>query len=248
MRTLRIMGVLGVSAILLSASVAFAEETQVGVEQRVEARKEAKAKIEAQREEVKKRIETTREETKKRMEMKREEAKQRMNDIRDKTKKQMAEKIAGQLENLNKKWTDHFVQLLERYDTIVLKIQERTDIAAANGKDVTIVNTAIKSANAAIESARMAVIAQAAKTYVLDTSSITTTTVTTTTDSGQNELMKNLRNAFQDLHKTLFKDLKALRDGVMKDAKKAIKDALETLGKVPKVDDDNATSADKSNQ
>lgn len=273
MRTLRIMGVLGATAVLLSAGVAFAEEGRTNIASnagtRVEvkdttrvnmetARKEAKTKMETAREEAKTRMETAREEAKVRIEAVREDAKakmesqrekagKRLDDIRDKSKKQMAEKIAEQLEKLNKKWTDHFVQSLERYDAIILKIQERADIAATNGKGITLVSAAIKSANTAIESARTAVIAQAAKTYALDASSITTTTATTTT-SGQDELMKGLRTQFQNLHKTLFKDLFALRDGVMKDAKRAIQDALKTLGNVPNVDEENATSTDKSNQ
>ena len=200
MRTLRIIGVLGASAILLSASAVFAEETQVGVEQKVEVRKEAMVKIEAQREETKARMEATREEAKKlvekvreetkaRMETKREEAKQRLSGIRDKAKKQLAEKLANQFDNLNSKWTDHFIQQLDRLSDILLKIQNRADIAATNGKDATVTNAVIQSANIAVASARTVVITQAAKTYTLDTSSITTTVATTTTN-GQNELIK----------------------------------------------------------
>ncbi len=226
MGLLKTIGVVGGAAgILLSASVAFAEERPVGAEQKVEARKEAKAKIEAQREEVKTRIE-----------IKREEAKQRLNDIRDKTKQQLAEKLAGQFDNLNKKWTDNFIKQLDHYDAVLLKIQERSDIASTNGKDVTAVSAAIKSANTAIDNARTAVVAQAAKTYTLDASSVTNT-VATTTDSGQDKLLKGLRKAFQDLHKTLFNDLKALRDGVMKDSRTAVQNALQTLSRIPKVDD-----------
>ena len=291
MHRLKTIGVAGATvALLLSASVAFAEETQVGIEQRTDAREEAKAKIEAQREEAKKKIEIQREEAKKRMEItreeaktrmetarevakqkmetqreeakqkmetarenakakmetKREEAKQRLSDIRDKKKQELALKLANQFEELNKKWTDHFTQQLGRLGEILLKIQERADTAASNGKDVTAVSTAIKSANTAIDSARTAVVAQASKTYTLDVSSVTTTVATTTTN-GQDELMRGLRTQFQNLHKTLFKDLFALRDGAMKDARKAVQDALQTLSKVPNVDDDSA-STDDSNQ
>ena len=252
MRTLKIMGVLGASAILLSASAALAEERTVGVEQKVEVRKEAKAKIEAQREEVKARmeikheetktrIETAREEAKVRMEAQREKAKQRLSDIKDKAKQQKAERIAEQLENLNKKWTDRFAQLLERYGDILLKIQERSNIAAANGKDTTAANAAIQSANSAIATAQTAVTAQAAKTYVLDASSITTS-AETTTSSGQSELMKALRTQFQKLQKALLNDLFALRDGAMKDARTAVQSALQALSQIPKVDDDNDSS------
>lgn len=210
------------------------EETKTRMET---ARKEAKVKMETQREETKSRIEAKREEAKNKMEVQREKAKQRLSDIRDKKKQELAQRLANQFEKLNEKWTDRFTEQLDRLGEILLKIQERSDIASTNGKDVIATNAAIQSANTAIDNARTAVVAQAAKTYVLDTSSVTTTVATTTTN-GQDELMKGLRTQFQSLHKALFKDLYALRDGVMKDARGAVQNALQTLGKIPKVDDD----------
>lgn len=210
------------------------------------AREVAKTKMETQREEAKQKMETKREETKTRMEAQREKTKQRVADIRDKAKQEMATKIADQFDNLNKKWTDRFTEQLGRLGEILLKIQERADIASTNGKDITATNTAIQSANTAIDNARTAVVAQAAKTYTLDTSSIATTVATTTTN-GQDELMKGLRTQFQNLHKTLFKDLFALRDGEMKRADTAVRSALKTLSQIPKVDDDD-DSTDDSDQ
>src|SRR3989344_8642479 len=259
MHRLKTIGVaVATVALLLSAGVAFAEETQVGIEQRTGAREEAKAKIEAQREvakqkmetqreEAKQKMETARENAKAKMETKREEAKQRLSDIRDKKKQELALKLANQFEELNKKWTDHFTEQLGRFSEIILKIQERADTAASNGKDVTAANVPIQSSTTAISTAQTAVTAQAAKTYTLDTSSITTSTAITTS-GGQNEFMKGLRTQFQNLHKSLFKDLFALRDGAMKDARKSVQDALQTLSQIPKVDDDSATSTVESNQ
>lgn len=254
------MGIVtSVAGVLLSAGVAFAEDktetnvqdttsvrtkpTEVRKEARVKmetAREETKVRMETAREEAKVRIETAREETKTRMETKREESKQRLNDIRDKKKHQMAERFTEQFDKLNKKWTDHFMQLLDRHTAILLKVQKRADIAATKGKDITAASAAIQSAKTAIESARAAVVAQASKSYALDASVVTTTNATTTA-SGQDELIKGLRTAFQDLHKTLFKDLYALRDGVMKDARAAVQFALQTLRQIPKVDDDSAS-------
>jgi F0F1-type ATP synthase membrane subunit b/b' len=243
-KTIGVVG--GVAGVLLSASVAFAEDSGGRVitatatttkNVRAEtAREETKTRIETAREEAKTRIEKAREEAKTRMETKREKAKERINDIRDKAKQQLAEKLANQFEELNKKWTDNCIKQLDHYSAVLLKIQERADIASTNGKDTTATNIGITSAKTAIETARTAVVAQAAKSYVLDTSTLTTT-VATTTDSGQDKLVKNIRNAFQDLHKSLFSDLKALRDGVMKDARTAVQSALQTLSKIPKVDD-----------
>ena len=263
MRTFRIIGVVGTAALLLSASVVFAEERPKNVElrtgesrakvatttrmlgetkeaakERLEAvRKEVKDKMEAAREEARARMEVAREEAKTRIAEKREKAEKRVADIQDKVKKQMAEKIAKQLERLNSTWTGHFMNVLERYDAIVLKMQDRSAKAAAAGRDITAANTAIEAAKTAVASAKTAVIAQAAKAYALDTAAVTTT-VATTTPTGQGELIQSLRKAFQNLHTSLFKDLFALRDGAMKDARGAVQNALQALGKVPKVDDD----------
>jgi len=275
MNKLKVIGVAsGVAAMLMSAPVAFAledgrtnvtgvrplvtrpvatttrsvkvEAAREEAKTRMEnAREVTKTRMETAREEAKTRIETAREEAKTRMEKKREEAKQRLSDIRDKKKQQLAEKLAEQFDKLNKKWTDNFIKQLDHYGAVLLKIQERSDIASTNGKDVTAVSASIKSANTAIDSARTAVVAQAAKTYTLDASSITTSTATTTS-RGQDELMKGLRTQFQSLHKALFNDLKTLRDGTMKDARSAVQNALQTLSKIPKVDDDSDSIDDSA--
>lgn len=211
------------------------------------ARDEAKQRVEAAREEAKTRIETVREEAKARIEAQREKATQRLADIQDKTKKQLAERLAKQFEHLNKTWTDHFMKLLNRYDEIVLKMRDRASAAAGNGRDVTAALAAIQSAETAIQTARTAVVAQAAKTYVLDTSAVGAATATTTPE-GQSEMMQKLRGAFQNLHAALFRDLFALRDGPMRDARAAVQRALQALGQVPGVDNGNATSTAQTNQ
>lgn len=223
------------------------EKAREEAKTRMEAKREdAKQKMETAREETKSRIEAKREEVKNKMEAQREKAKQRITDIRDKAKQEMAAKIAEQFEKLNEKWTDRFTEQLDRLGEILLKMQERADIAATNGKDVSATSAAIQSAKTAIATAQTAVAAQAAKAYVLNASAVKTA-VATTTDAGQENLMKGLRTQFQSLHKTLFKDLFALRDGPMKDARGAVQNALQTLGKIPKVDDD-SDSADDSSQ
>ena len=177
------------------------------------------------------------------METQREKIKQRIADIRDKKKQETAAKIAGQFEKLNKKWTDRFTEQLGRLGEILMKIQERSDIAATKGNDTSAVNAAIQTAQTAITTAQAAVTAQAAKTYVLNASAVTTT-VATTTDKGQENLIKGLRTQFQSLHKALFKDLFALRDGVMKNARSAVQGALKTLSQIQKIQktDDNANN------
>ena len=275
MSLLKTVGIIGgIAVFLLSATVVFAQSQTVtdiqgtAQEQIKTAREEVKARMETTREETKARIETAREETKTRMEdarkeakarieavreeaktrmeTQREEAKQRLNDIRDKMKQQRAQHLTEQFDRLNKKWTDHFMQLLNRYEAILLKIQERADNAATNGKDTAAVNTSIQSAQTAIENARDAVVAQAVASYTLDISTLAVGATMTT--EGQDELLRGFRTAFQDLHKTLFNDLFALRDGAIKDTRATVQAALQALSQIPKVDDDDDASTDDSNQ
>lgn len=258
MRTLRTVGAIGtVTALLLSAGVAFAATkpaVTAATAERTEVRNVRAVATTTLRSGNERKVASTSQE---RMKAKREEAQakgtakrekvaQRIKDIEDKAKKEAAQKIAEQFENLNKTWTDKFMNQLDKYDAIVQKMQARSSTAAAAGKDVTVANTAIGAAVTAIATAKEDVTAQAAKTYVLDTSTLPTTS--TTTPAGQTKLVQELRKKFQTMHTALFKDLFALRDGPMKDARKALENALKALGKVPKVDDDKETATSTPNQ
>lgn len=203
------------------------------------AREEAKERMETAREEAKTRMEAAREEAKTRMETVREEAKQRLSEIKNKAKQQNAERIAERFGKLNKTWTDHFMKLLDRFDEIVQKMQNRAATAAAAGKDTAAADAAIQAAGAAIASARDAVIAQVAKTYTLDAAMISETTDAATTDE-QEALVQSVRDSFQSAHRSLFNDLYALRDGALTSARRALQGALQALGDIPNVDDADA--------
>lgn len=237
------MGVISsAAAVLLSAGVAFAQEQTTAVAESGAARPiAAPADRSGSRQNAQERIQAARAEAQERVAAQREKAAERLAAIQDKTKQQMAKRIAERFENLNKVWTDHFARLLDRYGAVVEKMKDRSGIAAAAGKDVAAANTAIQTAEAAIATARTAVATQAAKTYVLDTSAIPAPTASTT-PSEQAALTQNLRSAFKKLHDALFKDLFALRDGAMTDARKAVQNALQELGKIPGVDEGAATS------
>jgi len=245
MRTLRTIGIVSSAAVsLLSATIAFAEgqATSTAYKNQISERRAAIAST------TQKKIEVVREEAQTRTVAQREKIAERVADIQDKVKQQLAQRLIKQFENLNKIWTDHFMNLMDHYDAILQKIQDRANIAANAGKNIASTTAAIQSAKTAIASARTAVIAQAAETYTPDTSVVTTTT-STTMPSGQKELLQNLRNSFKNLHRTLFQDLLALRDGPMKNARKAVQSALQTLTKIPKVDEGNATTTvENSNQ
>ncbi len=250
----RSIGVAGsAAAILFSATVAFAEEkptnirmgepgkNPAGMYRLMGASTTATTTRGEIREAAHDRLQVVREEMQDRMKEQRDKAQQRLADIKDKAKQQMAERLAKQFENLNATWTDHFIKVLDRLDAIVLKIQNRTNIAAGNGKDVGTATAAIASAKTAIASARAAVTEQAGKVYAIDPSAIPVTT-STTTPSGQDELVRGLRTSFKNLHSALFKDLFALRDGPITDARKAVQNALQVLAAIVGNDEGSATS------
>ena len=253
MSTFRTIGIVGVAvSLLLSGTIAFAEGRVPGAlrEKQDGPRGPMLASTTERQsgEETRARLQDVRDSAKARIEKEHQKEAQHLSGIKDKVKQEMAQRLADQFDNLNTKWTDHFINELDTYGTILQKIQDRAAIAASAGKDISSTTAAILAAQTAIATARAAVIAQAAKTYAIPTSTLPTPTVASSTPSGQEQLMKGLRKSFQTLHKTLFDDLKALRDGVMKDAYKAVKDALQSLEKVPRVDDENATSTGQTNQ
>lgn len=215
------------------------EDAKVRVEA---AREDAKVRVETAREDAKERVEAAREKAKERAEDMREKAKQRMEDIKDRTKQQMALRIADQFDHINTAWTNRFAQVLDRYDAILEKIRQRADAAAGAGASIASATAAIANAQSAIQTARDAVAAQAAMTYALDPVSVTATATATTTSNGQDELVNALRSAFRNQHNALFTDLFALRDGPMKNARQAVRAALETLKQIPKIDDEDSAT------
>lgn len=233
------MGVIGTAAaLLLTATVTFAEKGpggRSGEDSGRGSRVLASSTME--------RVQELRKEVRDRVEAERENAGKRLSDIRDKGKQEMAKRLAVQFDDLNLRWTNRFAETLDRYDALVEKIQVRADADAAAGTDMARATVAIQSATVAIAAARTAVLAQATKTYALDASVIPSTA--TSTSSGQEKIMQTLRKSFEATHKTLFKDLFALRDGPMKDARKAVQDAIQAIGKGSGADDENATSTAK---
>jgi hypothetical protein len=219
MRTLRVIGIIGgATAILLSGTVVLAREQATNTPRA--ARNGAVAT-------------STRQLT---AETVRTQAQQRIGEIKDKVIQQKAEKLAGQFQNLNKVWTDHFSNLLNRYTAIVQKMQARADIAAKNGKDVTAANASIQSAKDAIATAQAAVTAQTTKAYAPTIPVTMTGSQATATSSNDTEIVNELRTSFQNLHSTFFTDLFALRDGSMKNARVAMQTALKALQAVPEID------------
>ncbi|MDP3947553.1 MAG: hypothetical protein Q8Q41_02585 [bacterium] len=182
-------------------------------------REELRKEVKDHRDAVKENFQAIRETTRVKVEEKREEFRTRAQAIKDERKKEIALRVDDQLNKLNERWTQHFMNVLDKLTDILGKVQLRMEKAEANGVDATRVKAAIAAASTAIETARQAVEDQAKKTY----------SVTFTSEEG---LKQAMRNARQLLHR----DLAALRDGVMKNARQAVQNAIQSLRDIPRVD------------
>jgi hypothetical protein len=258
MRTLTKLGVIGSAAVfLLSGSVALAEGRENSgpkMPRGGDIRREASSTPEIERARLESVASSTQKFMQDRMQAAREQAQSRMTAVRqkeqqhlariqDKMKQEQAKRLAKQFDDLNKTWTDRFADTLNKYDAIVLRVQDRATAAASSSQDITSTTAALTAARTAIADARRAVLAQAGKVYAISTSTPATTTTATSTPNGQQgQLMKELRTSFNQMHQALFKDLFALRDGPMKAARDAVQAAIRTLGKVPGIDDDRGTA------
>ena len=216
----------GLVAIVFCLAFAFSAMAQtnqikIGLENIKAKRTELNTQLKKAQEAAKNRLEVAREEVKKTVEARQTELKDKISKLRDGKKRQIATRLDEQMARLNIQWTNHFSNVLNRLLEILGKIELRTTKAETSGKDVTAVKTAIQNAKAAIETARTAVETQAKKTYIATFSSET-----------------GLGAAFKVVREQLRKDLFGLRDGAMKNSRKAVQNALQALKSVPKVDED----------
>ena len=156
------------------------------------------------REESVDRMKEARENLQDRIEAKRAELKVRLQRIKDERKKQVVERIDKNLDAINKRMTDHFVNALGKLEDILVRIGERTDRAQDQGIDVASVNTAIIAAQEVIKVARAAVEAQAAKTY----------TIVVNTETGLKSDVGKVRQALHADLRVVFEAVKKARDAV----------------------------------
>lgn len=168
------------------------------------------------------------------MKVKKEDLRKKVSEIKDVKKREAAEKIIDQFSRINLIQTSHFSLVLNKLDAVLQKIKSRAEKAKNGGNDLTAVNQAIEKAEQSIAFARETVVAQAAKTYLVDASVFSG--ISATAIDGANSAVGRLRGKFKETRKQLFDDLSALRGGAIKSARESVKNATETLIKVPNVD------------
>jgi chromosome segregation ATPase len=164
-------------------------------------------------------IQAEREAMKQQFQARRDEFKQKIATLKDEKKKTTAELVNTKLTSINQKRTDQMSQNLKKLQEILTKIKTKSDAAGAAGKDVSSVNAAITAAQTAIDNAKTAVAAQAAKDYtpqVTDTATLRQAMGTSAKqlESDLNAAHKTVVNAKTALYAAA-KALVAITGGIM---------------------------------
>ena len=129
-----------------------------------------RAELQNARENFKKEVEAKRAELQNTVRAQREELKTKLKNIKDERKKTAVERIDKNLTDLNARMMAHYTNVLDQISGVLARVVSRADKAQTNGKDVTTARIAITDAQNAIDAARVAVVAQAGKTYSMNIS------------------------------------------------------------------------------
>jgi uncharacterized membrane protein len=196
------------------------ERSRISTQEFQQNRGEIQKLMEQNQLEIRNRIENKREEMKAKIDTFKDQLRARMREKISEKKQAVVERIYERVNDLNKRMTDHYLNVLDHLEKVLERIESRTAKAKINGRDVAQVETAIEKARQAINTARAAVEAQAEKVY--PPPEITTE--------------ENLKLDVGKLRKQLHDDLKAV-EKLVKDARDAVREAAVALAQIPKVDE-----------
>ena len=143
--------------------------------------------------------------------------------IKDANKKAIAERIDTKLGSINTVRTDRMASALDKMSEFLARLQARVASASSEGEDTTKATAALTSAQTAIDTARAAVVAQAAKTYTADVTDEAT-----------------LRTQMGGSVTQLITDLKATYD-VLNSAKKTLMAAVREVAHLGGIKSDTST-------
>jgi len=139
------------------------------------------------------------------------EVKNQVKNLKNESKQAAVDRINENLARLNDRKTQHMEQVLAHLVTIVERVKEKAQEAQVDGKNTTLIDSAIVSAEEAIVTAQAAVDVQSQKVYSVDTT---------------DEL--KVRQAAKEVIKSMRADLAATQELVML-AKKATHAAAKAL-------------------
>ena len=208
--------------ILATPTVAFAEDTMVTTNATTDivaptetttkptARPLTTSRMEA-KDAMKEKMTDAKTEFKDKMTQAREAFKEKLATIKDQKKQERVTNIDSRINEMNQKRTTEMAKHLERFGMVLSKISSRAATLKASGKVTTALDADIASAQTAIDAAKAAILAQAAKDYV----------VNVTTEIA-------LKGAASTAIKGFFSDIKAVYEKVVA-AQKAVQKAHQSL-------------------
>ncbi len=141
-----------------------------------------------------------------------EKVKKNIAKIKNKTKRTIAEKIYLRINELNQKLTDHYLNVLDQLQKVLVGITERADRSASRGIDVSLAREKINLAQEAIDKAKEEVQKQKDKIYELPQVSTET----------------KLKSAVGNIRKQFHSDIKAV-EAMVKEARDITHKAVTTL-------------------
>lgn len=183
-------------------------------------REEMRKEIEERQKQIRETVKTKREQMIQRIEQYREQLRERLKKIANETKRKIVERIYQRINDLNERITNHFLNVLDRLEEILERIESRTAKAVLHGRDVSEAEKAIEAAWTAIETAREAVKVQAEKVY----------------QPPEISSEENLRIKVGALRQQLHSDLKAV-EKLVKEARDRVREAAVSLAKVPRINE-----------
>ena len=196
------------------------EKKQISVEEFKKKREEFKNLILQKQIELRNKIKEKREKIKSKIEDFKQQLRERMRERISQIKQKIVERIYERVNALNERMTNHYLNVLDRLELILERIESRTAKAKLHGKDVSQVELAINEARLAIDKAREAVEKQAEKVY--EPPQITTE--------------ENLRTDVGKLRKALHDDLKTV-EKLVKEARDLVYKAAVALAQIPRVNE-----------
>lgn len=178
-----------------------------------EVREEARKVLTEKKVELKAGVEARKLEARAKLEEKKTALKEKLAVIKDEKKKQIVERVAGKFTAVNEKIVEHFGKAVDKMESLLKRIENRTDTLEESGTNVQAVRDAIAGAFTAIEEARVAIRDQAGKVYAVS-------------DIVENE--ETLKEDISELRGVLNGDLAGVREKLTR-AKEAIREAVQTL-------------------
>ncbi|MFH1827561.1 MAG: hypothetical protein ABH812_04035 [bacterium] len=183
--------------------------------QELEAKREKlKQKVQERTEELKQKREETQQEIKTRkeeMKQKKEEFKNKIKEIKDNKKKTIVERVDNKISSLNKKHTDRFTKLVDKLNSILLRVEDKKDELKAKGIDVVNLEPLIQTAKDSISNAEKEISAQMEKDYVVEI-----------------DIENNLGSVVSTTFKEFKDDISQVHDSI-KTAKEAVQESANAL-------------------